>query len=156
MRSLGRDHFRPTVFGIVIAVGLLLAWAFWFFWSELTLYEVSQTARILEGRQVVAEFQAERSLGRIRPGQRATFRLDAFSWVQYGVLRAEVQRVESSGQGENLNVVLILEDVEHFPIDIEPGLRGTIAIEVERISPAALVLRAAGKTATRSGDSGTR
>jgi hypothetical protein len=149
MRSLGRDRFRPTVLGIVVSLVLLFAWGAWFFLSNLTLYEVSQSARILEANHVTADFPIGRSLGRIREGQKATLRLDAFSWVQYGSLAARVLRWQTDAPAGTVRVELILDDVESFPVDVEPGSTGTVAIEVERISPAALVLRAAGRTVSR-------
>lgn len=156
MRSLDRDPFRPTVLGIVVVVCLLLVWASWFFLSELTLYEVSEAAQMVDGQRVTAEFPIERSLGRIRPGQSATLRLAVFSWVQYGTLSAKVQRVRTDTKSGTVHVELSLDDAESFPAAIESGSRGTVEIEVERISPAALVLRAAGKTAARPAQSGGR
>lgn len=99
--------------------------------------------------RVVAEFAPHRALGRIRPGQRAQLRLEGFSWVQYGTVPATVARVGSEPRDETVRVELTLADPEAFPVPLSHGLPGTLEVEVERISPAALVLRAAGRAVSR-------
>ena len=95
---------------------------------------------------VVAEFAPHRALGRIRSGQRAKLRLEGFSWVQYGAVPATVSRVGSEPSGGTIRVELRLDDPDAFPVDLGHGLPGILEVEVERVSPVALVLRAAGNT----------
>ncbi|HKS27682.1 MAG TPA: HlyD family efflux transporter periplasmic adaptor subunit [Pyrinomonadaceae bacterium] len=45
-RSLVADSFRPTVLGTLVGVILLAAWASWLFFARISLYEVTQTARL--------------------------------------------------------------------------------------------------------------
>ncbi len=52
MRSLTADGFRSSLVGIVIAVALLLGWAVWFCFAQVTLYEVTTTARLEVERAV--------------------------------------------------------------------------------------------------------
>ena len=94
--------------------------------------------------RVVAEFAPHSALGRIQPGQSAKLRLSGFSWVQYGSVAATVSRVGKEPQNGTVRVELGLDEPESFPVELSHGLPGTLEVEVERISPAALVLRAAG------------
>ena len=105
---------------------------------------------------VVAEFAPHRALGRIRSGQPAKLRLEGFSWVQYGAVPATVSRVGSEPSGGTIRVELRLDDPEAFPVELSHGLPGILEVEVERISPAALVLRAAGNTLSSPVLSGVR
>lgn len=102
--------------------------------------------------RVVAEFAPERALGRIRPGQPAKLRLSGFSWVQYGSVPATVKRVGQEPQNGTIRVELTLDDPEAFPVLLNHGLPGTLEVEVEHLSPAALVLRAAGNVASVPSD----
>lgn len=99
--------------------------------------------------RVVAEFAPHRALGRIQPGQPGKLRLQGFSWVQYGSVSTTVSRVGSEPQNGTIRVELALVDNDDFPVALSHGLPGTLEVEVERISPAALVLRAAGDVASR-------
>lgn len=99
--------------------------------------------------RVVAEFAPHRALGRIQPGQSAKLRLQGFSWVQYGSVPATVSSVASEPQNGTVRVELMLQDVSDFPVELHHGLPGTLEVEVEQVSPAALVLRAAGNMVSR-------
>lgn len=98
--------------------------------------------------RVVAEFAPETALGRIQPGQPAKLRLSGFSWVQYGSVPATVTRVGKEPQNGTIRVELALDDPAAFPVSLKHGLPGTLEVEVEQLSPAALVLRAAGNLAS--------
>jgi multidrug resistance efflux pump len=52
MRSLAADGFRSSMVGMVIAVALLLSWAVWFCFAQVTLYEVTTAARLEVARAV--------------------------------------------------------------------------------------------------------
>ncbi len=99
--------------------------------------------------RIVAEFAPHRALGRIQPGQRAQLRLEGFSWVQYGTVPATVERVGKEPRNDTVRVELSLSEPKAFPVPLSHGLPGTLEVEVERLSPAALVLRAAGRTVSR-------
>ena len=94
---------------------------------------------------VTAEFLPATGLGRIVPGQPAILRLDAFPWTQYGSLKSSVHRVASEARDGILTVELDLLNPTARRIPLQHGLTGQVAVEVERVSPAFLVLRAAGK-----------
>lgn len=82
-------------------------------------------------------------LGRVREGQTARMRLEGFSWVQYGSLRARVNKVGSEAHGGRVRVELTVVS-SGGPVPLQHGLPGTLEIEVERVTPATLALRAAG------------
>jgi membrane fusion protein (multidrug efflux system) len=93
---------------------------------------------------IVAEFSPGRSLGRIRPGQHASLRLDGYPWTQYGVVKATVSRVGSEVRDGSVRVELTIEEVP-AGISLEHGLPGELEVEVEAASPAILVLRSVGR-----------
>lgn len=99
--------------------------------------------------EIVAEFPP-RALGRIAAGQPARLHLAAFPWTQYGSVVAEVVRVASEPRQGTIRVELAIERVP-AAIVLEHGLPGAIEIEVEQASPAALLLRAAGRRVSGRG-----
>jgi multidrug resistance efflux pump len=94
--------------------------------------------------QVVADFSPPTALGRIRPGQPARLRLEGFPWTQYGSLAATVSRVATEVRNGHVRVELSVEPDHASPIPLQHGLPGTVEVQVERLAPATLVLRAAG------------
>lgn len=94
--------------------------------------------------RVIAEFPPS-SVGRIRAGQAGRLRLDAFPWTEYGTLATTVERVASEAQEGRIRVELGVRPDPASPIPMQHGLPGNVVIEMERVSPASLVLRAAGQ-----------
>ena len=84
------------------------------------------------------------SLGRLRPGQPARIRLEAYPWAQFGALRGEVERLATEPEAGKIRAELRVDADPASPIVLEHGLTGRVEVEVEAISPALLVLRAAG------------
>ncbi len=84
------------------------------------------------------------ALGRIHTSQRARLRLQGFPWTQYGPVQAQVDHVGNEPNSGLIRVELILIPDPRSPIPITHGLPGTAEVEVERVSPATLVLRSAG------------
>jgi multidrug resistance efflux pump len=99
--------------------------------------------------QVVADFPPPSALGRIRPGQPARLRLEGFPWMQYGSLAATVRRVASEVRDGRVRVELSVDSDGASPIPLQHGLPGTVEVQVERVAPVTLVLRAAGKLLAR-------
>lgn len=93
---------------------------------------------------VVAQLSPGSALGRVRPGQPAIVRLDAFPWTRFGTVAARVERVGREVRDEHLPVELSLDPASAPDIPLQHGLTGTCEIEVERIPPLWLLLRAAG------------
>ena len=100
--------------------------------------------------EIVARFDPSAAIGRIALGQRATMRLTGFPWTQYGSIEARVSRVASELREGKVRVDL---DIISVPpsIVLEHALPGSIEVEVDRASPASLLLRAAGRRLTGTG-----
>jgi membrane fusion protein (multidrug efflux system) len=112
-----------------------------------------------EGRlRTVAEFAPSDALGRIRPGQSARLRLDGFPWTQYGSIATTVSNVAGEIRDGKVRVELSLTSTTPLPINLQHGLPGAVEVEVERLTPAQIVLRAAGQmlTAPRSSVANSR
>jgi len=103
-----------------------------------------------EGRpRAVAFFPAAEASGRIRPGQRARLRLTGFPALQYGSLEATVRRVGSDTGDAGVRVELDLVGEPPAAIPVEHGLPGSAEVEIDRASPAALLLYTAGRAVDR-------
>lgn len=109
-------------------------------------------AIIPEGElKLVAGFPPD-ALGRVQAGQTARIRFHGFPWTQYGSTRATVTNVATEPTDGLIRVELAAHKNELSAIPYCHGLPGDVEVEVERASPAMLVLRAAGKLL--SGESG--
>lgn len=95
--------------------------------------------------KVVADFAPASAAGRVIRGQSARVRLDGFPSIQYGAISATVTRVSSEVRDGRIRVELAIDPDPPPALPLQHGLPGTVEVEVERTSPAALVLRAAGK-----------
>jgi membrane fusion protein (multidrug efflux system) len=94
--------------------------------------------------RVVAEFP-QATVGRLRIGQHARVRLTSFNWVEFGTLSASVVSVATEPQGGHVRAEMRLTGAPPRGIPLQHGLAGVVDVEVERASPATLVLRAAGR-----------
>lgn len=100
------------------------------------------------GMKVVAQFAPSAALGRIAPGQPARVRLDGFPWSRYGSLTARVAQVSGEVREGLVHVELRLDAQASSAIPVQHGLPGVVEIEVNRLSPAALILQTAGMRAS--------
>jgi len=99
--------------------------------------------------RVVAEFEPSSALGRIRPGQQARLRLVGFPWTEYGSIATTVDNVASEVRAGTVRVELTMQPDAASAVPFQHGMPGAVEIEVERLSPAALVLRVGGRLLTR-------
>jgi multidrug resistance efflux pump len=99
--------------------------------------------------KAIAELLPASALGRITPGQRARVVLQSFPAAQYGDLPAIVTRLASEPRDGRIRVELALRPVRGSRLPLQHGLPGTVEVEVERVSPAVLVLRTVGKVFER-------
>jgi multidrug resistance efflux pump len=95
--------------------------------------------------KVVAYFRPSAALGRIRAGQPARLRLEGFPWTQYGSLGAVVETIAAEPRDGQIRVDLTLKQDQASAIPFQHGLPGAVEIEVDRVSPATLLLRSIGK-----------
>jgi membrane fusion protein (multidrug efflux system) len=73
-----------------------------------------------------------------------------FPWTKYGMLHAEVDRVGTEPKEGLIRVELALQLAERTNIPLEHGLAASAEVEVERVSPFALMLDAAGRFLMRA------
>src|SRR5580658_249590 len=99
--------------------------------------------------RIVASFQPPDALGRIRPGQYARMRLEGFPWTQFGSVAGTVTSVASEVRDGRIRVELAVNPNLGSRIPMQHGLPGTVEVQVERISPATLVLRMVGRELAR-------
>ncbi len=97
--------------------------------------------------RVVASFPPT-AFGRVRPGQAARIRLDAFPWAEYGTLVATVSHVARELHEGEARVELTVDAASATRIPLQHGLPGRVDVTVDEATPATLVLRAAGKLGT--------
>jgi multidrug resistance efflux pump len=95
--------------------------------------------------KVVALFRPSVALGRIREGQSARVRLEGFPWTQYGSAEARVTNVSGEVRDGQIRVDLALKTSSDSAIPFQHGLPAEVQVEVERTSPAGLVLRSVGR-----------
>lgn len=100
--------------------------------------------------RVIAEYPPSAVLGRIRAGQSARLRLEGFPWTEYGKVAATVASVGSEPRSGQVRVELTIDPHPSSRIPLQHGLPGAIEVEVDRVSPAALALRAVGKMLAQS------
>ena len=138
MRSLHQAKPYPSLIALICAIVLSGAWLVWFFFAQVTLYEVSQDFEVRDGEALAVYFPAE-ALARIQPGQAASLRLNengSQQAVTWPALVMNVPYLSSTGPVE----------VHVFsPMPLLPDLTGQVRIEVAYVSPATLVMRAVGK-----------
>ncbi len=94
--------------------------------------------------QITAEFQPSAALGKLRPGQVAIMRLEGFPWAQYGTVRAKVVQVAGEIRDGKVRVELAVNGPPPAQIPLQHGLPGSVEVAIERVSPAALIVRSAG------------
>lgn len=108
--------------------------------------------------KAVADFAPADALGRVTAGQPARLRLTGFPWMQYGTVPATVKRVGGEVRDGRVRVELSIAAPPASPIPMQHGLPATCEIDVERVTPMQVVLRAAGSTLgrpTRRADAST-
>jgi multidrug resistance efflux pump len=95
--------------------------------------------------RIVANFLPPDALGRIKPSQTARLRLEGFPWAQFGSVNATVSSVANEIRDGRIRVELAVDSNGNSRIPLQHGLPGTVEVEVDRITPASLVLRIAGR-----------
>jgi hypothetical protein len=140
--ALQADSHRIALVSLVVAIPLILIWIGWFLLATIAVRETS--SQLLPGRpgEVNAIFAAD-SGASVYQGQDALLRLsDEFG--QERVIPAIVSRVTPAENGQlTVQIAPQPEFIENEPLPDTP--RGQAEIEIERITPAVLVLRAAGQ-----------
>lgn len=103
-------------------------------------------AVIAPGRAAVqASFAPADAVGRVHEGQRGELVLDGFSRLEFGALPLSVARVARETRDGTIRVELALSGPPPASLPVEHGLPGRVQVEVERVTPAELLMRAIGR-----------
>jgi len=98
-----------------------------------------------ESLRIVADLPPE-LMTRVRAGEPARFRYEGHSTLTHGSIAAVVTRTGTEVRDGTFEVILAPANGQPAPaIPLTHGLRGSIDIEVERLSPLDLLLRRAGE-----------
>jgi membrane fusion protein, adhesin transport system len=103
--------------------------------------------------KLVADFKPAEASGKIRVGQTARMRLSGFPAVRFGALSARVWRVGEELSDDHLRIELLSEPNRTINVPLIHGVPGIIEVEIERVTPAEMVLRAVGKALDSPGTS---
>jgi membrane fusion protein (multidrug efflux system) len=95
--------------------------------------------------RMVALFEPSAAMGRVRAGQTARVRLDAFPWTEYGALRATVSDVAAELHDGEVRTELTLDPSTTPGVPLQHGLPGQVDVVVEETTPARLLLRSMGR-----------
>lgn len=133
LRALDADRFRLSNLILLVVAALSGCWLWWFLAGSIPQYEISEDVRI-EPNRFIANFPA-RVLDHVRPGQTATLQLDGLS-VPGKVIAVGVDAATGRAR------TILLPATENPP---PAAAHARAAIEVERVSPATLLLRATGR-----------
>lgn len=136
LRALDADGFRISKFALAGVAALLACWTWWILSARIPQYETSQNVQIEPGSlRAVADFPPS-VLERIHPGQSAELRVE-------GVQRSIRAEVTSVGQDSGIQLKLLEPPAtSHQPL---ATARATAIIAVDRVSPLAIAMRAAGR-----------
>ena len=94
---------------------------------------------------IIAFFPLSRTSGTVQPGQRARFRCYDNAWIQYGYIPAKVVNISKEEEHHQLKVVLTIDGDRAPFLYLGEGIQGEVEIAVGHLTPASLILRAAGK-----------
>jgi membrane fusion protein (multidrug efflux system) len=145
--QIEKKHYRAPASGRLVDVVELGAGAF--------IAEGQRLGTILATDaevRVRARFPKE-MVGIIQPGQTAQLKLDGYPWTIYGTVPAKVTRVGTEpgitatpeAIPNTVRVELDIQTPADPRIQIQHGLTATVEVEVARVSPIALLLRAIGE-----------
>jgi membrane fusion protein (multidrug efflux system) len=145
--QIERKHYRAPASGRLVDVAELGAGA--------VIADGQRVGTILATDaevRVRARFPKE-MVGMIRPGQTAQLKLDGYPWTIYGTVPARVTRVGTEpgitatpeAIPGTVRVELDIESPNDPRIRLQHGLTATVEIEVARVSPVELLMRAVGE-----------
>jgi hypothetical protein len=140
MRSLNIDSFQASRVGLIVGIGLVFALIIWFLFAKVSMYAVSQEVGFNQDGRFVATFSKE-EMARVQVGQEALVRIFSATDQPPLVIPGFVFDIPHGGQEAEI-LVTTEELPENSP---SQDITGQVEVEVERITPLALVLRTSGK-----------
>ncbi len=144
IRTMRTKTSGGPVIVLLVVVLFLAGWLVWLVGARVPVYALSETAVLTTPAEVTAQFPPD-ALSQIAPGQSAWLRLDDFPADTYGLVAATVVTMDETLQDGRFQATLRLNPPTDSQIPFQPGLTGVVEIEVEKVTPAALLLRTAGK-----------
>lgn len=145
--QIERKHYRAPASGRLVDVAELAAGDFIADGQRLgTILATDAEVRVR------ARFPKE-MVGIVQPGQTAQLKLDGYPWTIYGTVPARVTRVGTepgiAATPESIpgtvRVELDIQSPFDSRIQLQHGLTATVEVEVARVSPVALLMRAIGE-----------
>jgi hypothetical protein len=148
IRILDADKFRPSLLIIGLTLGVLVAWLLWFFLARVTLLEMGNITNLGTTGEVQTEFMGQ-TAKRVRVGQPGWIRLNGDLGSTLGLVPVVVVR-KHPPNGSVTTFDVIVQDEDFFTTLLTSDLQeeppfGRVQIEVERVSPATLLLRSSGQ-----------
>ena len=140
MRSLNIDSFQASRVGLIVGSGLVFALIVWFLFSRVTLYAVSQEVGFNQDGRFIATFSKE-EMARVKVGQEALVRLFSAADQPPVVVPGIVYDIPPGSQ--EAEILVMTQDLPEN--GISQNTTGQVEVEVEQITPLALVLRTSGK-----------
>lgn len=143
MRSLQGSGIQASLLGLILVLLLLVIWLGWFFLARVGVYEFSTRIQIADDGTVRADF-ARAAQGRIKLYQPAYLRLDGEIGKQAGLIPAIVIESQNLPNEDRVQTDFVVYWETVPSVTPQKGLTGQMEVEIESISPAVMVLRAAG------------
>jgi len=128
---------------MVVVLLLLVIWGAWFFAAGVPIRQSSASAQVTGPQRVAASFPSDSSVG-ITRGQTVDFHPAGNIGALNGPIPGIVSRVSEDPSGELTLVEIALHLESSLPAPLQEGLKGRVDIELERVSPATLIMRSAG------------
>ncbi|MBV9778643.1 MAG: hypothetical protein JOY62_01605 [Acidobacteriaceae bacterium] len=97
--------------------------------------------------RIVAEFPIS-ALGGLRPGQSARFHMRGLLASKDGGVSARLSRIVRTIRDGSVIIEFWIDSKSRSRMPLLNGLPGSVEVEIERVSPAALILRSAGALAS--------
>lgn len=141
IRALGNDRFRPSFVTLVITMLFLLVWFAWFFFAQIPTYASSTNFKSGRNGSVTATLPAA-ALSRLKPGQKAILDLHTSDRTTTSY-RGEVLRKQTAAQNTDSTLELYFPELPPVPANTQ----GTLRVEIETTTPAALLLQAVRQSA---------
>jgi hypothetical protein len=135
IRALDADDFRGSNIALALVLVLLAGWTVWLLRGAVPQYQTTRDVRS-EANRFVATFPP-RALDQLRPGQSATVQFDG------SAIPAKVGAIAIDAANGQVRAILLPATEDSIAT---ASRRPTQAlIEVERVSPATVLMRAIGR-----------
>jgi hypothetical protein len=132
VRALDADDFRTSKLGLLLAAAVLAAWIWWALAARVPQYELSANVRLDRIAQSAVAYFPASIRAHLRPGQHAVLRTNS------SAIDAQVTDTTETSDGQVRVNLRLSQPVAYFAQPI------TAELEMDRVSPATIALRAAG------------